>query len=303
MRHRLSFRINPSQPYFSLSDHVMSLARERAALHLPGTADYVRLRDRTEIALRALYCVPAHWEIFFLRPSSFLMQLRSMYDVVISGHGCFIPVSPDQSVSRKTGAEAGIRIVALSDRYDGRDRRDEVHGSLVDLSHTFPVSGLVLESAAGGITQVCGALGVPSDLVVIFTRPDLLPDIVAGTDWASSFEIALLGRIAGDLLEKGHPVLQRESVYKSALIRSVIDATDFLEALPPGDASFSQNIFCARTTESAGRLASVLEEAGLRIEAGDWNDGADNCLRLAAYPVHSREQVELLADRLSTLVP
>ena len=280
----------------------MSLARERAALHLPGTADYARLRDRTEIALRALYGVPGHWELCFLRPSSFLMQLRSMYEVVISGHGCFKP-KPALPVGRITGAEAGIRIVALSDRYDGCDRTDEVHGALVDLSHTFPVPGLVLESAAGGITQVCGALGVPSDLMVLFTRPDLLPDIGAGTDWASAFEIALLGRIAGDLLEKGHPALQRESAYKSALIRSVIDATGFLEALPPAGASFSQNIFCARTTVSAGKLASELERAGLHIEAGDWKGGADNCLRLAAYPVHSREQVELLADRLSALVP
>ena len=303
MRHRLSFRINPSQPYFSLSDHVMSLARERAALHLPGSVDYVRLRDRTEIALRALYGVPDYWELCFLRPSSFLMQLGSMYDVVISGHGCFMPKPPALPFGRITGAMAGIRIVALSDRYDGRDRTDEVHGALVDLSHTFPVPGLVLESVAGGITQICGALGVPSDLMVIFTRPDLLPGIDAGTDWASTFEIALLGRIASDLLEKGHPVLQREAAYKSALIRSAIDAAGFLEALPPAGASFSPNIFCARTSVSAGVLASELERAGLQIEAGDWKGGADNCLRLATYPVHSREQVELLADRLSALIP
>jgi hypothetical protein len=303
MRHLLSFRLQPSQPFYTVAGHLRRLSRERTALHLPGSAAYTDCQNRAADAVRLLYSLPPDWNIGFTRPADFLRMLTAGYSVRQVGSGCLAGMfGTGLSAPQKSAADR-LSVVALSDRDDGRKRMDDVPGGLVDLSHTFPVHPDVLAAARAAFLHAAGALGLPFGFLVVMSPPGMALVPESGPDWVSSVELALLAGVLGDLMEKGLPVLEREAVYKAALVRNTLESIPFLQPLPPPGEPQATNVHCASTSHSAASLAARLEHYGLLIEAGDYGHGSDNCIRIATYPVHSREQVEMLADRLTAMSP
>lgn len=303
MRHLLSFRFQPSQPFYTVADHLRRLSRERMALHLPGSAAYTDCQNRAAESVRSMYSLPPDWNIGFMRPADFFIRLSAGYSVQPIGSGGLSYLFGAGLSAVQKSAAGRLPVVALSDCNDGRNRMDAVPGSLVDLSHTFPVHPDVLAAARAAFLHVAGALGLPFGFLVVMSPAGMNLVQESEPDWVSAVELALLAGVLGDLAEKGLTVLEREAVYKAALMRNTLESIPFLHPLPSPGEPQSPNIHCAFTSLSAASLAAHSQKYGLLIEAGDYGHGSDNCIRIATYPVHSREQVEMLADRLSAMNP
>lgn len=111
--------------------------------------------------------------------------------------------------------------------------------------------------------------------------------------------IYLLEKVTEDKLRRGLKIIRQETEYKSALIYHT------LMNLPYADSFIKDERFRSKTTIVAelsgiksGDVIKYLKNYGLVIGKG-YGENADNQIRIANFPGHSKEIVEHLVDRLS----
>jgi len=109
--------------------------------------------------------------------------------------------------------------------------------------------------------------------------------------------IYLLGKVAKDMLMKGIDQIQRETNYKAAVMYHLLENT-------PGISPFIQNPeHRSKTTivascEKSTQIIEALKSKKLILGAG-FGKYKEHHLRIANFPTHSKEQFEMLADKLS----
>ena len=110
--------------------------------------------------------------------------------------------------------------------------------------------------------------------------------------------IYLLGKVAGDMLEKGLAQIRRESAYKSALIYHTFESNPLLEAFVSEPAFRSSTTTVARVDGGSEKLIAHLNARGMVTWTGYGKFKSEH-IRIANFPTHSKEQIELLSDYLS----
>ena len=112
--------------------------------------------------------------------------------------------------------------------------------------------------------------------------------------------IYLLGKVTQDMLTKGIDQIRQEAKYKSALIYNLFETHPKLEAFVSDKKFRSQTVGVANVEGGSDYLIKKLAEKGLIIGNG-YGELKDNQIRIASFPTHSKEQIEMLVDEINQL--
>lgn len=112
--------------------------------------------------------------------------------------------------------------------------------------------------------------------------------------------IYLLGKVVQDMLSKGLEQIRRESMYKSALIYDLYENHEKLSAFVSEKKYRSVTVGVAKVENGAESLMKQLSEKGL-IVGGGYGPFKGQHIRIASFPTHSKEQMEMLVDTIKTL--
>lgn len=112
--------------------------------------------------------------------------------------------------------------------------------------------------------------------------------------------IYLLGKVVQDMLAKGISQIRQESKYKSALLYNLFESHPKLNAFVSEKKFRSQTVGVAEVTGGSEKLIKALGEKGLNIGNG-YGEFKNQHIRVASFPTHSKEQIEMLVDEINQL--
>ncbi|MFT7032497.1 MAG: phosphoserine aminotransferase [Cyclobacteriaceae bacterium] len=107
--------------------------------------------------------------------------------------------------------------------------------------------------------------------------------------------IYLLGEVVNDMLLKGMDMIRRESKYKAALLYNLFDSHKRLSSFVKEKNHRSLTVATAEVKGGSENLIKKLNEKGMVIGKG-YGAFKESQMRIASFPTHSKEQVELLVD-------
>jgi phosphoserine aminotransferase len=110
--------------------------------------------------------------------------------------------------------------------------------------------------------------------------------------------IYLLAKVAGDMLFKGIDQIRRETEYKAAVLYNAIDNNQHFKPFVQNPVHRSKTVIVAETTKNSKEIISQLAAKGLEIGSG-YGPYKENQIRIANFPTHSKEQIEMVADWLA----
>ena len=109
------------------------------------------------------------------------------------------------------------------------------------------------------------------------------------------FGIYLLSKVLDDYISRGIEGIERDINYKAALLYHLLDNHDNLRAYVENVDCRSKNIITAKTMMPSNELMSYLADKNLIVEKG-YREYKFKHIRIANYPLHSKEQFEMLVD-------
>jgi len=109
--------------------------------------------------------------------------------------------------------------------------------------------------------------------------------------------IYLLAKVAGDMLKKGIGKIRLETEYKAAVLYNLIEQHPRLEAFVKEVDHRSQTVIVTKTQQPSSEIIQKLLERHLVIGSG-YGPYKNEHIRIANFPTHSREKIEMLADYL-----
>jgi phosphoserine aminotransferase len=129
--------------------------------------------------------------------------------------------------------------------------------------------------------------------------PNLLKD---GTKFQTTYtanvlNIFLLMKVTSDMLAKGIDVIRREATYKGILLNKMISDHPGLTQFVTEEALRSKTVVVANTQVSSKEWIDELALKGFMIGDG-YGDYKGKQIRIASFPTHSKELIELLVDTI-----
>lgn len=112
--------------------------------------------------------------------------------------------------------------------------------------------------------------------------------------------IYLLGKVAKDMLTKGIDQIRQEAKYKSALLYNLFETHPKLNAFVNEKKFRSQTVGVAEVDGGSEHLIKALAKKGLNIGNG-YGEFKNKHIRIASFPTHSKEQIEMLVDEINQL--
>ena len=109
--------------------------------------------------------------------------------------------------------------------------------------------------------------------------------------------IYLLGKIAEDINRRGIKAIQAEIKYKAALLYQTLENHPKFSISIASKKQRSKTTIVANCEGGNTEVLAFLEKKGMILGEG-YSDQKDRQIRIANFPVHSKEQVELLCDTL-----
>ncbi|QSE96391.1 aminotransferase class V-fold PLP-dependent enzyme [Fulvivirga lutea] len=119
-------------------------------------------------------------------------------------------------------------------------------------------------------------------------------------DTPNMLNIYLLGKVAEDMNKKGVQQIRQETNYKHALLQHTINESKYLSHFVEKEINRSKTTAVAITTIDSKLLIDALNKKGLVIGSGYGNFKASQ-IRIANFPTHSKEQIEMLSDQILSL--
>ena len=113
--------------------------------------------------------------------------------------------------------------------------------------------------------------------------------------------IYLLGQVIGDMLEKGLDRIRMESRYKSAVLYHLLESKQSIKPFVTESAWRSETVVVADTAQHTEHIIQALFKKGLVVGNG-YGSLKGRQIRIANFPTHSKEQVEMVVDLLDQLV-
>ncbi len=118
---------------------------------------------------------------------------------------------------------------------------------------------------------------------------------------ANVLNIFLLAKVSGDMLEKGMDVIKRETNYKAALLNQLVESHSNLEHFVTDRKLRSKTVTVANTTGDSREILKTLEDKGFVLGNG-YGNYKNKQIRIASFPTHSKEQMELLVDVINATI-
>ena len=308
----------------------------KALMNIPSNYEIVFLSSATEIWERQLqnlvieksfhYCYGAFSNRFYdfavdwqLKPE----KAASDFGNLPSTDPSLIPAGTELITMALNETSTGVSFPA-EDIYSIRKAHPEALIA-VDGVSAFPVVELDFSQVDSAYFSVQKCFGLPAGLGVWIlspraiekanqklahghsigsyqTIPNLLKNAAKGqtTYTANVLDIFLLARVSSDMLEKGMEVIRRESKYKAALLYHTIENHPNLSCFVEDKKLRSETVAVANTTDDSGLLINALKDKGLVVGNG-YGAYKGKQIRIASFPTHSKEQIELLADTVNSL--
>lgn len=266
----MNFRINlkpfPGAEYFTVQVHLKNYSNS-----MGKTGD---LKKEVESKLKKLFKIPENFAARMVLAENPVWSIPD-YEVLVKD-------------DPKTGVTM-IRHISLPER----------EGAILDLSYSFPQITGDLEGFSAIFIRPAASLGIPSEWSVVFIRPDVdkMADSSGGILKEENYQKSMyvMNAVLGDYLEKGVDVLFRESNYKAAVLYQLLETSKNL------------NPVAAKAERSKTMITAFCEpEFLLRIHKLGYDlvstpkDGKQ-VLTIANYPTHSKEAIEMFADRVAAL--
>lgn len=110
--------------------------------------------------------------------------------------------------------------------------------------------------------------------------------------------IYVIGKIAQDYLRYGKERIVNDTTYKSTLIKQLdgsLDLKNFVSSVK--NQSLTSHVF---TTDRAEEIKKYLAQKGMII-GGGYGNYKDKHIRIANFPAHSKESIEMLFDSIKEL--
>jgi len=117
---------------------------------------------------------------------------------------------------------------------------------------------------------------------------------------ANVLDVYLLAKVTGDMLEKGIDVIRRETNYKGALLQHMVDQHPNLSHFVDRPELRSKTVIVANTNFDSRYIINELAKKGLVIGDG-YGPYKGNQIRIASFPTHSKELIELLTDEINKI--
>ncbi len=111
--------------------------------------------------------------------------------------------------------------------------------------------------------------------------------------------IYILGRIAQDMVQTGIKRLRNETIYKSTILNQVIENHPSLVHFVKSKEHFSKTTLVAETTK-AEKFKTFFKNKGLILGSG-YGIYKNNHIRIANFPAHSKESIEMVCDLLNKI--
>ena len=112
------------------------------------------------------------------------------------------------------------------------------------------------------------------------------------------FGLYLLSKVLEDYVYRGMDAILRDTNYKAALLYNLLDHHDKLKAYVANKECRSRSVITAKTLMPSNELMSYLADKNLVVEKG-FREYKFKHIRIANYPLHSKEQFELLVDTIN----
>lgn len=112
--------------------------------------------------------------------------------------------------------------------------------------------------------------------------------------------IYLLAKVSGDMLEKGMGKIRQECRYKSSLMYHTLEAHPLMSPFVKDQAIRSPSVIVAETIDSSDKILETLSRNRLVLGSG-YGQYKHKHIRIANFPTHSKEQFELLADKINEI--
>lgn len=111
--------------------------------------------------------------------------------------------------------------------------------------------------------------------------------------------IFLLSKVVNDMLIKGVDQIRKETNYKAAVLYQLFSDHPKLQASVEDKNIRSKTVAVADAEDGNTEIMKVAAAKGLIIGSG-YGKFKDSQIRIANFPTHSKEQIEMLADLLMT---
>lgn len=118
---------------------------------------------------------------------------------------------------------------------------------------------------------------------------------------ANVLNIFLLAKVSGDMLKKGIDAIKREANYKAALLNHMVENHAKLQHFVSNRALRSKTVTVANTTEDSSLILDKLAQKGFVLGNG-YGSFKNKQIRIASFPTHSKEQMELLVDVINATI-
>lgn len=118
---------------------------------------------------------------------------------------------------------------------------------------------------------------------------------------ANVLNIYLLAKVSEDMLERGMDVIRREANYKAALLNHLVDQHDQLSHFVSERMLRSKTVTVANTMNSSNEILEKLKQKGFVLGNG-YGTYKNKQIRIASFPTHSKEQIELLVDIINATI-
>ncbi len=110
--------------------------------------------------------------------------------------------------------------------------------------------------------------------------------------------IYLLGKVAGDMLEKGIAKIRQETDYKSAVLYHMLEQHENLSPFVKESQYRSKTTIVGQIDKGNQDFVDALARKGMVLGRGYGSFKSEH-IRIANFPTHSKEQIESLADQLA----
>lgn len=112
--------------------------------------------------------------------------------------------------------------------------------------------------------------------------------------------IYLLAKVCADMLDKGIAKIRQETEYKAAVMYHAMEEHPLFKAFVKEQAYRSKTVIVAETQIPSAEIIDKLKKDKLLVGSG-YGDYKTKHIRIANFPTHSREQFELLVDKINAL--
>ena len=300
----LSFKADPPLAFHTYNYHLKKAIKEGYNNSPRNPEKKSEIIRQLVNGLTELFEIPTNYHLTFLRENNLIEETLSSMD---RDDKIMIIRDIDPQTGQKFRLETSKKSPSKSFMH-------------LDISLSSPTDALAYENFQSFSFETKYGFGMEQDLLVWIIREDMLDIVkekVPGTlmefdadsskskkciiqDELQILSIYILGKIIQDFLNRGLKIIRNEIKYKSIILYKSISDNPNFDPLIEDPNKQSPNIICADTDIPGEKIIDFMSRNRIEIDVLPGTDDKP-IIRIANYPVHSKEQVEFLVDLIEKL--